>query len=131
MDCPKCNNFLKNKEAINKPYSIFIGECIGCAGWWFDGNALEEYRASILPTSRYTVLPNFEPISGQTPIKCSACKENSLLWNNVGSYIIQRCSKCSGIFLSKEQILELVKIEPDPVLEVGFWALILSGFFRT
>lgn len=129
MDCPKCNKSLKEKEAISKPYSIYVGECVGCGGWWFDSNKLEEYRASVLSTSHYTVLPKFELISDQISTKCSYCEQSALLRNNVGSQVILRCSNCSGIFLTKEQILELTKKEPDSVLKTVEWALILSGFF--
>ena len=129
MNCPKCNSFLKKKEAVNKPYRIYVGECVGCSGWWFDSNNLEEYRASILPTSQYTVLPKFESIANQIPTKCCYCEENTLLWNNVDSQVILHCSKCFGIFLSKEQVLEIVKKELSSEVETGLWALFLSSFF--
>lgn len=134
MNCPRCNSFLNEKEAVNYPFSLYVGECLGCGGWWLDNSKLlEEYRASILPTSHYTVLPKFEPITAQNPSQCSCCKQNTLLWNNVDSFVIQRCSKCSGVFLSKEQILQIVQKESNSTLEagleIGWWALILSYIF--
>ncbi len=140
MDCPNCKTHLKVKNAISKPYSIHVWECLICAGWWFGGNDLEEYRASILSTNQYTVLPEFRLISEQSPAQCCCCEQNSLRLYDTGSHVIQQCSECSGTFLSKKQVLEMVKKEDDMALNIlgdlggdGILALIfgiLSIFFK-
>lgn len=132
MNCPKCNVVFKKTEAINKPFKIYVEECVGCSGWWFDSiNMLEEYRASVLPTSQYTALPELEQVSTQqVSTKCCCCKQNTLFSNKLDSYIIQHCSNCSGIFLSTEQVLGLVKIEKNPIFEVLVGLDILALIFR-
>ena len=135
MNCPRCNIVFKKTEAINKPFRIYVEECNRCSSWWFDSKKmLEEYRASILPTSQYTVLPELKQISTQqVPAKCCCCEQNTLFSNNLDSYIIQHCSNCSGIFLSKEQVLGLVKMEKNPIFEafVGLDILmLLLSIFR-
>ena len=131
MNCPRCNIVFKKTEAINKPFSIYVEECAGCNGWWFDSKKmLEEYRASVLPTSQYTVLPELKQISTQqVPAKCCCCEQNTLFSSNLDHYIIQHCSNCSGIFLSKEQVLGFVKMEHNPTfVGLDILALILSIF---
>lgn len=133
MNCPKCNSNLKAKKVIDKPYSLYIKECMGCAGWWFDDNDVEEYRASIVPTSQYTVLPKFTPITAQTPMTCCSCGQKTLLWNNVDSHTILSCSTCFGVFLSKTQVFDVAQYGLDPAvetgIELGLWVLFLNFIF--
>jgi len=131
MNCPKCNIVLIKTVAINKPFSIYVEECAGCKGWWFDSKKiLEEYRASVLPTSQYTVLPKLKQISTQqVSTKCCCCEQSTLFSNNLDSYIIQHCSNCSGIFLSKEQVLGLVKMKQNPIFEAVVGLDILALIF--
>ncbi len=130
MNCPNCRGILKNKEVIKKPYSLCINECTKCGGWWFNGNNLEEYRASVLTTSEYSVLPEFELIPAQTPAQCAYCSQDTFMFYNVGAHVVRRCAGCSGIFLSKGQILTMVKTEADTtkqeILDAGLWAIILA-----
>jgi Zn-finger nucleic acid-binding protein len=128
MNCPRCNSLLKKKEVIKKPYSIYVGECAGCGGWWFNNNELEEYRASIFPTSQYTFLPRFEPITTQAPTQCCSCEQNTLLLNKVGLHIVHHCTMCSGVFISKTDVSELVRTETDSMVDIGVLALIISFF---
>jgi len=133
MNCPRCNIVFIKTEAINKPFSIYVEECAGCSGWWFDNKKmLEEYRASVLPTSLYTVLPELARIPDkQAPTICCCCEQNTLFWNNLDSYIMQYCSNCSGVFLSKEQVLGLVKnTEQNKIYETFVGLEILGLIFR-
>lgn len=113
MKCPDCNNLLNEKQVIDKPYRIDIDKCVNCGGLWFDGNKLEEYRASTLSTSEYTILPEFDLIPGRDPAVCCRCEQNTLAHYNVGVHILRRCLNCSGTLVEKNQILELVRKPPE------------------
>jgi len=132
MDCPNCKKHLQVKRAISKPHNIYVWECPECGGWWLKSKNLEEYRASVLPTSQYTPLPKFELTSEQSPIQCCSCKHGSMMLYMAGEHIIRRCPECSGIFLSKEQILKIVQKKEDIFLDfmgdLGICTL-LTGFF--
>lgn len=137
MECPACKTHLEEKKVISKPHSLYVWECADCRGWWFKNNDLEEYRASLLSTSQYTILPNFEPTFSQAPVQCSFCKKKTLLMCNVGLQCILRCSECFGVFVSKKQVSEWLKKEEDIVVdiinEIGnhtLWAGFLSFFWR-
>lgn len=129
MKCPDCNTVLIEKQVVKKSYRIDIDECVKCGGLWFDANELEEYRASVLSTSEYTILPKFEPITAIDSAECCRCEQNTLMHYNVGLHVIRRCLNCSGIFVDKAQISELVRkgnVEED--IQVGL-AVAFFEFF--
>ena len=54
-------------------------------------------------------------------IKCPKCKVNMEKLNN-GKYVIDRCSKCGGVFLDKNEIGNIGK--------QGFFSYMLNYFKR-
>lgn len=111
MKCPDCNNLLIEKRIIDQPlYSVNVDECVICGGLWFDANELEAYRACVLPTTEYTVLPDITMDTNVDTATCCCCERKTLQSCYVGEHLIRRCSNCAGIFLNKIQLAELSKL---------------------
>lgn len=104
MKCPKCV-----KEMIPKNYGdTEVDKCPECAGFFFDQGELERLMAGgaeETDTIEYTELSNKMDMMIGTCPRCDVDMEPYL---GPGNLRIDRCSKCSGVFLDQGEFEELV-----------------------
>lgn len=103
--CPECKNPMIEKRALG----ITIDECSNCKGIWFDSGELEAYRLAKgeKKEAAETTLSRFEPLTDYHNLTCPICASNSLQHGGADDLQINRCSQCSGIYVSEKEVLKI------------------------
>jgi len=110
MNCPKCNNELKN--VIYE--SIEIDICKNCKGVWFDRGELHEHISNLI-TNNEVKTPTVKQILNK-PIstdevkenvkKCPKCFVDMYIFNFCydSNVILDKCPSCQGIWSDKGEV---------------------------
>ncbi len=105
MKCPNCNIQLR-EESYGK---ILLDRCEKCESIWFDSRELASYRERISNKERPTEY-HWEFLERDTlsVLSCPRCESHTLKLGEFHGYRLRHCSECSGFFLSKNTIDEIV-----------------------
>ncbi len=123
MYCPKCDLSLTETE-----YGpVTIDKCNQCGGIWLDGGELQPLTESLIKSNS---IPQKDIRLGQrvilthkmnTPsIDCPRCHIPTRFTNYAydSNIIIERCMRCEGIWLNKDEEIEIAKhIKGNPTLQ--------------
>ncbi len=104
MKCPKCE-----KEMRPKNYGdVEVDKCPECSGFFFDQGELETLMAGGaegVKEIEYSELSNKQDMMIGSCPRCNVDMEPYL---GPGNLRIDRCTKCSGVFLDQGEFEELV-----------------------
>ena len=116
MNCPHCAHALTAKQLG----VIGVDECRACGGVWFDAGELEAFRMSVEGKQEpEEILSRFAPAVGMARSFCPRCEHDCIETGSVGARVAGVCLRCSGIFVSGEELRQFSKSRGRRVAEAS------------
>jgi len=116
MHCPECSHALIPEQLE----LITVDRCASCSGVWFDAGELETFRMSIEGAEApESILPRFSPNPRLSCGPCPRCESDELQIGSVGERAIGVCGRCSGIFVSGDELKQFSKSRARRIAEAG------------
>jgi Zn-finger nucleic acid-binding protein len=108
MKCPSCSKQLEKKSYRG---GIHVGECPWCNGVWFDAGELDSYHTAVGHTTNNEMRTHatFKSLRRGKHSSCPHCRRKYLVPGTVREIQVERCKKCHGVFVTREQILEIAE----------------------
>ena len=102
MQCPNCSGFL----VVKRQGEVTVDHCDSCGGIWFDPDELSDYVRRNKSWLRAHVVTDddFQSLTDVPGGNCPRCREDSLRIGFFNGLSFERCTKCSGFFLSPEHL---------------------------
>ena len=102
MRCPECSGSLVSEQHGD----VTVDRCADCNGVWFDPDEVTKYFQHLRPKPK-TAPPNQADLGGVTRVsagRCPRCQTDDLRIGLFRGMSYCRCRRCSGFFLTEEQI---------------------------
>lgn len=106
MNCPDCNLYM-DLITMN---GFDVNWCFKCEGIWLRHKTLIEILSNSDQSSNILLEELEKENNNYINRHCPECKEENLLEYNINNILIDKCAKCSGIYVDKG---ELTKLAPN------------------
>lgn len=100
MNCPKCNNILKQGKTKNS--DVTVDYCSKCKGIWFDEKELEQVEYESV---KFLAVP---PDAIESKYQCPKCQKALFSFSYPQTFVtIDMCKKCKGLWVDAGELKEI------------------------